>query len=123
MDFRGLELNSREPVYQQIAAYVKRQIFLGAVQTGVPLPSRREIAAQLEVNPNTVQKAFRLMESEGFVMTSGNTGSIILADEGIRARIADELTRGFISEFVRRAKENRLSLPRVIALLGELWDT
>ena len=123
MDFRGLELNSREPVYQQIAAYVKRQIFLGAVQTGVPLPSRREIAAQLEVNPNTVQKAFRLMESEGFVMTSGNTGSIILADERIRARIADELTRGFISEFVRRAKENRLSLPRVIALLGELWDT
>ena len=123
MDFRGLELNSREPVYQQIAAYVKRQIFLGAVQTGVPLPSRREIAAQLGVNPNTVQKAFRLMESEGFVMTSGNTGSIILADEGIRARIADELTRGFISEFVRRAKENRLSLPRVIALLGELWDT
>ncbi len=123
MDFRGLELNSREPVYQQIAAYVKRQIFLGTVQTGVPLPSRREIAAQLEVNPNTVQKAFRLMESEGFVMTSGNTGSIILADEGIRARIADELTRGFISEFVRRAKENRLSLPRVIALLGELWDT
>ncbi len=123
MDFRGLELNSREPVYQQIAAYVKRQIFLGAVQTGVPLPSRREIAAQLEVNPNTVQKAFRLMESEGFVMTSGNTGSIILADEGIRARIADELTRGFISEFVRRAKENRLSLPRVISLLGELWDT
>lgn len=122
MDFRGLELNSREPVYQQIAAYVKRQIFLGAVQTGVPLPSRREIAAQLEVNPNTVQKAFRLMESEGFVMTSGNTGSIILADEGIRARIADELTRGFISEFVRRAKENRLSLPRVISLLGELWD-
>lgn len=123
MDFRGLELNSGEPVYQQIAAYVKRQIFLGTVQTGVPLPSRREIAAQLEVNPNTVQKAFRLMESEGFVMTSGNTGSIILADEGIRARIADELTRGFISEFVRRAKENRLSLPRVIALLGELWDT
>ncbi len=123
MDFRGLELNSREPVYQQIAAYVKRQIFLGTVQTGVPLPSRREIAAQLEVNPNTVQKAFRLMESEGFVMTSGNTGSIILADEGIRARIADELTRGFISEFVRRAKENRLSLPRVISLLGELWDT
>ncbi len=122
MDFRGLELNSREPVYQQIAAYVKRQIFLGTVQTGVPLPSRREIAAQLEVNPNTVQKAFRLMESEGFVMTSGNTGSIILADEGIRARIADELTRGFISEFVRRAKENRLSLPRVISLLGELWD-
>ncbi len=122
MDFRGLELNSREPVYLQIAAYVKRQIFLGTVQTGVPLPSRREIAAQLEVNPNTVQKAFRLMESEGFVMTSGNTGSIILADERIRARIADELTRGFISEFVRRAKENRLSLPRVISLLGELWD-
>lgn len=122
MDFLGLRLNSREPVYQQIAAYVRRQIFAGAAQSGDPLPSRREIAAQLGINPNTVQKAFRLMEEEGYVVTSGNAGSTVFADDAIRSRIEDELTRGLILDFVRHAKENRLSLPRVIALLGELWD-
>lgn len=122
MDFLSLKLNSREPVYLQLSAYVRRQIFTGAAQSGDPLPSRREIAAQLGINPNTVQKAFRLMEEEGYVVTNGNAGSVIFADEAVRARIEDELTRGFLLEFIRCAKENRLSLPRVIALLGELWD-
>lgn len=122
MDFRGLKLNSREPVYQQIAAYVKRQIFLGLAQQGDPLSSRREIAAQLEINPNTAQKAFRLMEEEGYVVTSGNAGSVIHVDEATRARIDEELTRELIADFVGKAKENRLSLPKVIALLGEIWD-
>ena len=66
LDFSGLELNTSEPVYLQIVGYVKRQIFTGAAEQGNPLPSRRELAAMLKINPNTVQKAVRLMEEEGF---------------------------------------------------------
>ena len=44
--------------------------------TGQKLPSRREVAAQLQVNPNTVQKAFKLMEDEGYVRTSSTSGSV-----------------------------------------------
>lgn len=123
MDFRSLQLNRREPVYQQIAAYIRRQIFTGAAQPGDPLPSRREIAAQLGINPNTVQKAFRQMEEEGYVVTNGNAGSVLFVDDTIRAHIEDELTRKLLLDFIRRARGNRLSLPRVITLLGELWDT
>lgn len=59
LDFRKLELNTTEPVYVQIVSFVKRQIFTGAAEKGESLPSRRELAAILKINPNTVQKAFR----------------------------------------------------------------
>lgn len=123
VQFHDLKLNSREPVYQQIAAHVKRQIFRRTARNGDPIPSRREIAATLEINPNTVQKAFRLMEGEQYVRTNGNSGSQIYLDDALLARIDEELTRGIVSDFVREAKENGLSCPRVIALIGELWET
>ena len=64
LDFTKLELNTAEPVYVQIVSFVKRQIFTGTAEKGESLPSRRELAAILKINPNTVQKAFRLMEEE-----------------------------------------------------------
>ncbi len=65
LDFRKLELNTTEPVYVQIVSFVKRQIFTGAAEKGrIPSLAQRELAAILKINPNTVQKAFRLMEEE-----------------------------------------------------------
>lgn len=122
VQFHDLTLTAREPVYQQIASHVKRQIFRRTAQDGDPIPSRREIAATLAVNPNTVQKAFRLMEEEGFIRTNGNTGSVIFIDDAILHRIDEELTRGIVEQFVQDAKDNGLSFPRVISLIGELWE-
>nr|WP_306813098.1 GntR family transcriptional regulator [Paenibacillus soyae] len=106
----------------QIAGYVKRQLLLGRVSPGDRLPSRRDIAAQLSVNPNTVQKAFKLMEEEGFVHTSGNQGSVIHADAELMARIEEELTRGLVLSFISSAKEINLSFKKVIDLVSEHWE-
>lgn len=106
----------------QIAGYVKRQLLLGRVASGDRLPSRRDIAAQLNVNPNTVQKAFKLMEEEGFVHTSGNQGSVIYADAELLARIEEELTRGLVVSFILSAKEINLSFKKVIELVSEHWE-
>lgn len=122
VSFEALSLNSREPVYQQIAAHVRRAIFCGQAENGDPLPSRREIAAILEVNPNTVQKAFRLMEKEGYIATNGNAGSVIFVDKNIEANIAAEMTQDMVRAFIREAKQNGLTLPRVMTLLGALWE-
>lgn len=110
------------PVYQQIAEYLKRQILTGAVQDGDPMPSRRELAAQTGINPNTAQKAYRLMTEEGYVVTDGNSGSYLRLTPALREKIDEELTRGLVEDFVARAKTNRLSYKKVIALVSELWD-
>lgn len=67
VNFSDLQLHDMEPVYVQIVRHLKRAIFLGEAAVGESLPSRRELAAQLCINPNTAQKAFRLMEEEGLI--------------------------------------------------------
>ena len=91
LDFRKLELNTTEPVYVQIVSFVKRQIFTGAAEKGESLPSRRELAAILKINPNTVQKAFRLMEEEKIIETPPHAVSVIHWDDAVFARLRREL--------------------------------
>ena len=51
------------PIYQQIIRYVKQGIAAGTIRDGEELPSRRVLSALLAVNPNTVQKAYRMMDA------------------------------------------------------------
>ena len=122
LHFYDLKLNNRDPVYQQAALYVKKQILLGKAVSGDKLPSRREVASQLNINPNTVQKAFKLMEDEGFVHTSSTSGSVVFVDDAIFRRIEAELTRELVKSFVDSAKEIQLPYKKVIELISEHWD-
>ena len=97
VNLSNLRFDDRAPVYQQIAEYLKRQILLGTVQDGDPMPSRRELAAQTGINPNTAQKAYRLMTEEGYVVTDGNSGSFVRLTPALREQISEELTRGLWS--------------------------
>lgn len=121
VNFSSLQFDDRAPVYQQIAEYLKRQILLGTVQDGDPMPSRRELAAQTGINPNTAQKAYRLMTEEGYVVTDGNSGSFVHLTPALQEEISAQLTRGLVQEFVTQAKANRLSYKKVLDLISELW--
>ena len=85
------------------------------------MPSRRELAAQTGINQHG-PKAYRLMTEEGYVVTDGNSGSYLRLTPALREKIDEELTRGLVEDFVARAKANRLSYKKVIALVSELWD-
>ena len=121
VNFSGLQFHDSAPVYQQIAEYLKRQILLGTVQDGDPMPSRRELAAQTGINPNTAQKAYRLMTEEGYVVTDGNSGSFVHLTPELHEQISAQLTRGLVQAFVNQAKANRLSYKKVLDLISELW--
>lgn len=121
VNFSGLQFDDSAPVYQQIAEYLKRQILLGTVQDGDPMPSRRELAAQTGINPNTAQKAYRLMTEEGYVVTDGNSGSFVHLTPELHEQISARLTRGLVQAFVNQAKANRLSYKKVLDLISELW--
>lgn len=121
VNFSDLQFDDSAPVYQQIAEYLKRQILLGTVQDGDPMPSRRELAAQTGINPNTAQKAYRLMTEEGYVVTDGNSGSFVHLTPELHEQISAQLTRGLVQAFVNQAKANRLSYKKVLDLISELW--
>ena len=63
-----------EPVYEQVAVQVRWLVASGALAPGTPLPSVRQIAGDLGVNLNTIARAYRLLESEGFLVIRDRAG-------------------------------------------------
>lgn len=75
-----MEFDKRLPIYQQVQSYVKQQIVAGIYQPGQELQSRREIAQELKINPNTVQRAFKELEEEALIITEANRPSRVTED-------------------------------------------
>ena len=122
LDFSSLILNNKDPVYIQICHFVKKNILLKHVETGTQLPSRREMAAILNINPNTAQKAFKLMEDEGFIATNTNVGSMIYVNDVLYQKIELELTQALVKDFINSAKAVNLSFKKVIELITDKWE-
>lgn len=68
---------SNRPVYQQIIDHIKRDIALNRLKNGEKLPTVRQLAAQLAINPNTIAKAYRQLEQDGIIVTRPGAGAFI----------------------------------------------
>lgn len=90
-----LDYRDTRPIYSQIIDSVKDQIAAGILQTGERLPSVRELAAQLAINPNTIQRSYRALESDGWIVTVPGKGCFVSANgncqEQERLRLLDQL--------------------------------
>ena len=88
-----IHLNSRDPrpIYEQIMDNLRRLIISGGVAPGDRLPSVREMAAQLAINPNTIQRAYRELENEGYLVTLPGKGAFVAENPGLEARRIESL--------------------------------
>lgn len=75
-----IETSSFIPLYEQIKKEIKSRISLGILKKDEPLPSIRDLAADLIINPNTVARAYRELEMEGFIYTRKGKGCFIAHD-------------------------------------------
>jgi GntR family transcriptional regulator len=102
-EFR-LDLHSGVPVYRQIIDQVLSRIATGAVQPGDQLPTVRQVAVDLAINPNTVQRAYRELEIRGVLETLQGTGTFISQQKVKRDEVERRRQLGqLVSEFVARA--------------------
>ncbi|MDR1028552.1 MAG: GntR family transcriptional regulator [Clostridiales Family XIII bacterium] len=83
-DMFQLDFKSRKSIYEQVTDRLKERIFLGMIRADEKLPSIRELSKQLTVNPNTVQKAFRELERQGYIYTVSGVGSFACARDGVK---------------------------------------
>lgn len=79
-----LDYKSRKPLYDQLCESVERLAACGALSPGSRLPSVRTLAEELAINPNTVQKAYRMLEHSGVIETVPGKGSFL--GDGEKAR-------------------------------------
>ena len=83
---------SGRPVYQQIIDQVKRDIALGRLIKDQKLPTVRQLAAQLAINPNTIAKAYRQLEQEGIIVTKPGAGAFVAnLDSNLSATVRKKL--------------------------------
>lgn len=113
------------PIYLQIVEQVKRSVALGVLQAGERLPTVKQLATDLTVNPNTVARAYRDLERDSVIETAPGRGSFVRGDaQGLgRAAVAD-FARDALESAVREAKSvgaDREQVRRLIDGALERW--
>lgn len=110
------------PIYLQILTYIKRGAIAGTIHDGDELPSRRMLSALLGVNPNTVQKAFRLLEEEGLIESrTGAKSCMTLSGDTLRALRIELLSEEFRS-IARTLRQMGITKDEALRLIAQHWE-
>jgi GntR family transcriptional regulator len=98
--------HSGVPIYLQLIEQVKRSVALGVLAPGEQLPTVKQLATDLTINPNTVARVYRELERDGIIETSPGRGSFIRANGGVgnATRAAEDVASAAIDAAVREAK-------------------
>ena len=109
-----MQFNTRAPVYLQVVDYFKKKMALGELKAGDEMPSRRELANDLKINPNTVQKAFKEMEDQQLITTERNRPSRVTTDGTVLAQIRSEIVDDAVAVFVEAIQELDVSVDELV---------
>ena len=120
--FESFLMEDGTPIYLQILLYIKRGIIAGTIVNGDELLSRRVLSALLGVNPNTVQKAYRLLEDEGLITSHTGAKSCMVLTEETVEKIKKELLENDARSTVAALKQMGLSKEQALSLIETYWD-
>lgn len=112
-----IQFNNRDSVYLQVVRYFKEEIARGNLEPGEEIPSRRELANQLKINPNTAQRAYKEMEEQGLIFTEGNMPSRITKDEAVLKQVREELILEAVSNFIQSIRAINVTLEEALQLV------
>lgn len=121
ISFEGFVLEDSGPVYLQIIRHIKQGIASGSIGSQEEVPSRRALSALLGVNPNTIQKAYRLLEEEGVIVSRSGAKSYTCVEEATVERIRRELLLEETAGWVKAMKGLGVSLEEACALAERIW--
>ena len=110
------------PIYMQIMERIKSQILSGFYRPGEKLPSVREMAVEMSVNPNTMQKAMAELEREGLLFSKRTAGRYISEDEALLQSLKEETIRNEAEAFLKRLKELGISKEEMMIALKAVGE-
>jgi|TARA_B110000967_G_C18715760_1_gene475097 GntR family transcriptional regulator len=102
-----IDTNLSTPLFQQLIDQIKKGVMDGLLKQGDPLPSIRQLANDLELNNNTVAKAYRLLDRDSVIQTKGYRGTVIHADakQNSAVNINDSISTK-LSETIKSLRES-----------------
>ncbi len=112
---------SSGPIFEQIAKNVHQMLARGALTPGDKLPSARELAAKLSVNPNTIVHAYSQLETDGVIEKRRGLGTFVREDAPVTGMKKDMLHQA-ANAYADESKQVDASIQEAIAALKEVWD-
>lgn len=100
----GIDLQNRKPIYEQIVERFQTLIVSGVLEPDSQLPSVRTLAMELSINPNTIQKAYSVLEQEGYIYPVKGRGNFVSGNEGLKIRKQEGVYQS-LKELVQKGKE------------------
>lgn len=98
-------LQADRPIYTQILEEIQNRIISGQYKPGEKLPSVRELAAEANVNPNTMQKAFTELERSGLILTQRTSGRTVTEDTGMINDLKKNIAVSEIEHFIETMQQ------------------
>lgn len=114
-----IEFDNNQPIYLQIMNYIKGEIITGKLMPGDKIPSVRELAAELQINPNTVQRTFQELEREEIVETRRGMGRYVTGSEETILTIKKEMAKEVLDRFIRGMQELGFQGEDILAAVAE----
>lgn len=115
-DFR---LDPSRPLYEQFVEQVRAMIAKGELESGTRLPSVREAAGSLRVNPTTIMKTYQELERLGLIVTHRGQGTFVTESEATIVNSRRELAREAVARLEDTARSIGLTLDQLLALARE----
>ena len=113
------QIAAGRPVYIQLVEQLERAVVTGVYPPGERVPAVRDLAAQAQVNPNTMQRALAEMESRGLLVTQRTTGRTVTSDTALIAKTRQALAASLAQDFLAQAKALGLTREEILALLQQ----
>lgn len=115
-----IDYQSKLPLYEQIAGRFQSLILKGALPPGSRMPSVRSLAMELSINPNTIQKAFSLLETQGYIYPVKGRGNFVADTASLAAKEKQHLLRE-AEKLIRKGKELDITRSEYDAVLDHLY--
>ncbi len=116
-----LEFDNNKPIYLQVIEDIKKSIIKGEYKPGDKIPSVREFALKMKVNPNTMAKALSELENIKLIYTERTNGKYITTDEKIIKKYKEKYLKNKTKNFIKEMEELELTKKEIEELIkGEL---
>ena len=115
-----IDYQDRRPLYEQIVEKFKMLIVRGVLEGDAQMPSVRSLAAELSINPNTIQRAYAELERQGYIYPVKGRGNFVSPD----LKVKEERRREYeekLKEVLKEGRDMGLDREAVGALLDEIW--
>ena len=115
----SMEFDNNLPIYLQIMNRIKREIVTGKLKAGDKIPSVRELAVELQINPNTIQRTFQELEREDVVETRRGLGRYVTSEESKIMTIKKEMAGDLLESFIHGMQELGFSNKDIAVIVTE----